>query len=738
MSGLDPRRMKVTELRAELQRRGLESRGLKAELCERLQEALDSELLGGDEEKGAFIQEMAGGDEELALELGDEEDEEEMLHEGQEDEEEDFNPNEVEAVAAQENDAVPVKKQLEEETDSQAEKIEPPPVVEEEESDMGVESLNGAASKTDPGDSVAEECGDEEKSETAESSQNKVELADSRSSEPKRYGVKRIREDEQNGRTYHEFKEEAYYSRSKSPVPPEEEDSEVDENIVCLDKLTCDLQLKLDKDQFGGRPLFYEKFPSLWSGSRATHGVTKGKVYFEIKVTENLPQKEGCTETPLLRVGWSVAQSSSQLGEDDLSYAYDSRGLKVTSSHFDPYGDTFGENDVIGCFADLEGDSVDLFFSKNGENLGEAFHLEKEVADQPLFPHVLCKGCVFQVNFGQKDEAWHPPPDGFIFLKDAQPEDLARSLESPETEEYEVLLMIGLPGSGKTTWALNHSQENSEKKYLLLSTDILLPQLKTAGPDPQQEDSKAKDSLTQLATQCLIRLIPLAARRKRNYIIDQCTVYNSAQRRKMNCFKGFQRKAVVVVPSEEEWKKRVEQRKEKEGEIIPETVLLEMKANFNIPKKTDYLHEILYPELDCDEAEALIIAAKKEARQLLPAPEKRGNRMHKRNRSDRGRGGYHGTGNYQQRDYGNRMFMNHPRQQMYHQQQQRSYWSPPLWGTNCLACTVWGLLLYVRLSILNLCSALMYCLWLSVLLYLRLLSCSTVMPCRAFRVQNLV
>ncbi|OCT84056.1 heterogeneous nuclear ribonucleoprotein U-like protein 2 isoform X2 [Xenopus laevis] len=675
MSGLDPRKMKVTELRAELQRRGLESRGLKAELCERLQEALDSELLGGDEEKGVCIQEVAGGDEEL--DLGEEEDEEQMPHEGpEEEEEEDSNPNEMEA--AQGNDAATVKK--EEETDSLADTMnkESPPAVEGEESDMGVESLNGAASKTDLGDLAAEECTDEDKSTTAESSQIKEELPDSRSAEPKRHGVKRIRDDEQNGRTYHEFKEEAYYSRSKSPVPPEEEDSEIDENLLCLDKLTCDLQLKMDNDRFGGRPLFFEKFPSLWSGSRATHGVTKGKVYFEIKLTENLPQKEGCTETPLLRVGWSVGQSSPQLGEDDLSYAYDSRGLKVTSSHFDPYGETFGENDVIGCFADLEGDSVDLLFSKNGDNLGQAFHFEKEVlGDQPLFPHVLCKGCAFQVNFGQKEEAWHPPPDEFIFLKDAQPEDLARSLES--IDDCEVLLMIGLPGSGKTTWALKHSQENSEKQYLLMSTDILIPQLKTAGPDSNQEDPKARDSLTKLATQCLIRLIPLASRRKRNYIIDQCTVYNSAQRRKMNCFKGFQRKAVVVVPNEEEWKKRVEQRKEKEGEIIPETVLLEMKANFNIPKRTEYLHEILYPELDCEEAEALINAAKKEARQLLPAPDKRGNRMHKRNRPERGRGGYHGTGNYQQRNYDNRMYMNHPRQQMYHQQQ-RSYWAPQRGG----------------------------------------------------------
>ncbi|KAG8437989.1 hypothetical protein GDO86_008613 [Hymenochirus boettgeri] len=659
MSSLDPRRMKVTELRAELQRRGLDSRGLKAELCDRLQEALDSELLGGDEDKGPCNLEVAGAEEEeeeLALDLGDEDDEEE-LHEGQEEEDEDQHPNEQK------------EEQSQKEKDGSTERMEGSEV-------EGTESLNGGAQKSDVGDMAAEACGDEEESETAAESSQKGEVTESKNTEDKRKGIKRIREEEQNGRTYHEFKEEAYYSRSKSPVPPEEEDNEVEESLLCLDKLTCDLQLKMDKDRFGGRPLFFEKFPSLWSGSRATHGVNNGKFCFEVKITENLPQKEGSTEGPLLRVGWSVEKSSPQLGEDDLSFAYDGRGLKVTSSNFENYGESFGENDVIGCFADIEGDLAKLSFSKNGEDLGLGFQIEKgTLEDQPLFPHVVCKGCAFEVNFGQKEEAWHPVPDGFIFLNAAQPEELARAPTS--TEDCEVLLMVGMPGSGKTSWALKHSQENPEKRYQHLSTDQLLPQLKTAGPESEEEDLKTRDHLTQLATQCLIRLIPLAARRKRNYIIDQCTVYNSAQRRKMNCFKGFNRKAVLMVPSDEEWKKRVEQRKEKEGEIIPESVLLEMKANFTIPKTSEQLNEVLYPELGSEDAEALVSAAKKEARQLLPAPDKKGNRGYKRNRSDRGRGG---SGNYQQRRYNNRGFAHHPRQQQSYHQQQRSYWAPQRGG----------------------------------------------------------
>lgn len=72
------------------------------------------------------------------------------------------------------------------------------------------------------------------------------------------------------------------------------------------------------------------------------------------------------------------------------------------------------------------------------------------------------------------------------------------------------------------------------------------------------------------------------------FLACQTNVYPSAQRRKMRPFEGFQRKAVVIVPTEEEFKSRVEKREKEEGKEIPDEAVLEMKGRTHqeAPKKT--------------------------------------------------------------------------------------------------------------------------------------------------------
>uniref|UniRef100_A0A670Z455 B30.2/SPRY domain-containing protein n=2 Tax=Pseudonaja textilis TaxID=8673 RepID=A0A670Z455_PSETE len=501
---------------------------------------------------------------------------------------------------------------------------------------------------------------------------NEDEKAKQAGPDGERHGLKRQRDEkEEHGRAYFEFREEAYNSRSKSPPPPEEEaKAEDDETLVVLDTYTCDLHFKATKDRYGGQPLFSEKFPNLWSGARSTHGVKGGKVCFEVKVIQNLPLKEGCTEAQLLRVGWSVDLSRSQLGEDEFSYGYDGRGLKAENGQFEEFGQTFGETDVIGCFANFESEEVELSFSKNGEDLGVAFQISKELlGDRALLPHVLCKNCAVEVNFGQKDEPFFPVPEDYLFIHAVPVEERVRTPAPPKAPaKCEVLLMVGLPGCGKTFWAQKHTQENQDKRFNILGTDNILYQMKTKGPVVEEPlPIEARDSLLQQAARCVSKLVQIAPRTRRNFILDQCNVYNSGQRRKLLPFKGFLRKVVVLVPSEEDWVDRLQQREKAEGESVPESVMLEMKANFSLPDKCDYIDEVLFQELAKEEAQPLVTKYKEEARKLLPPSEKRTNRRNnrnKRNRQNRNRGqGY--VGGSQRRGYNNRAYG------------QQQYWGQP-------------------------------------------------------------
>nr|XP_060614255.1 heterogeneous nuclear ribonucleoprotein U-like protein 2 isoform X3 [Anolis sagrei ordinatus] len=687
---MDVKRLKVTELRAELGRRGLDSRGLKVELAQRLQEALDAEMLAaGPEEAGA----EAGGAAAAAAGQGlgrarlgtggaenDDDDEEEEEDEDEEEEEDE------EALLADEEEAA---------TAGGGPAQASAPSAEEQASAQPGSGVNGAQGASEEGGAGSSGGGEEEEAEAAAAEEGRGEAqpgdkpqaneegekAKETGPDGERQGLKRQRDEkEEHGRAYCEFREEAFYSRSKSPPPPEEEPREDDdETLVILDTYTSDLHFRATKDRYGGQPLFHDKFPNLWSGARSTHGVKSGKVCFEAKVAQNLPLKEGSTEHQLLRVGWSVDFSCSQLGEDEYSYGYDGRGLKAENGQFEEFGQTFGENDVIGCFAKFESSDVELSFSKNGEDLGVAFCISKEVlGDRVLLPHVLCKNCVVELNFGQKEEPFFPVPEDYIFIHAVPVEDRVRTPLPPKTTgECEVMLMVGLPGCGKTHWARKYTQENPDKRVNILGTDTVLYKMKTKGTQPEETPDRAtRDQLFQQAARCVSKLIQIAPKAKRNFILDQCNVYNSGQRRKLHPFKGFIRKVIVLVPSEENWEERLEQREEAEGEDVPETVMLEMKANFSIPDKCDYVDEVLFPELAKEEAQPLVTKYKEEARKLLPPSEKRTNRRNnrnKRNRQNRNRGqGYVGG---QRRGYNHRAYGQG--QQHQQQQQQQQYWGQP-------------------------------------------------------------
>ncbi|KAK5864678.1 hypothetical protein PBY51_015902 [Eleginops maclovinus] len=421
------------------------------------------------------------------------------------------------------------------------------------------------------------------------------------------------------GRAFYEFKEEIRYKRAKSPQPAVDgvETEEEDEDKVRLNPYDGHLHFEVGPDGAWGQPRFWAQFPSLWSGCRLTHGVLQGRVGFELRLEKKLLttqlQEQVEVDPYGMRVGWSVAHSSLLLGVDELSYAYDARGKRVSEGNEEEFGEPFSEGDIIGCYASFSTDgAVELSFHKNGRFMGQAFSLDASLLlARPLFPHVLCKGCSVRFLLDPTALPWYPGPPGFIPLAALSAGQRERAALPPTFRaQGEVLLMVGLPGSGKSHWARAHMKQHPEKQYWLLGTEELLACMIRGGQ---------RESRLQQASLCLTELIKMASQTPGNYILDQSNILFSARSYKLQLFTGFRRRVVVVFPSVDEWKRRLSLHQTSNGEQIPETALLKMQVSFSLPEQqSELLEELQYVELPQEHAQTLLQEFKDNARRLLP------------------------------------------------------------------------------------------------------------------------
>ncbi|XP_059362273.1 heterogeneous nuclear ribonucleoprotein U-like protein 1 isoform X3 [Carassius carassius] len=598
MMSVDVKKLKVNELKEELQKRGLDTRGFKGDLVERLQAALkvENEPTCSDETEAGSVAEAGNA---------------EGSDQGQMAAEKEGSYIDPSASEVSKDENKPENVNVQQATvETICKKVAPVNVKNEDE----IKTEQQGQQRPAPGSEW----------EDLESQQN-AEIKTERDRHA-HYGHKR-RYDDGQGFSYHEHREDR---RSRSPLPSAEEDEEdFDGTLVVIDTYNCDLHFKVSGDRCSGCPLTAEGFAYLWSGARATYGVNKGRVCYELKVMEYIPVKHlpGSEPDPhVVRVGWSLDSCSTQLGEEAFSYGYGGTGKKSTCCKFEDYREKFGESDVIECYVDFDShEQVEIAFSKNGKWLDVAFHVSKEeLAGRALYPHVLVKNCSVEFNFGQRAEPFFPLQDGYTLIGAVNLENRVRGTVGPTSKfDCEILMMVGLPACGKTTWATKHAEMNPEKKYNILGTNAIMEKMKVMGLRRQRNYSGRWDILIQRATQCLNQMIQIASHKRRNYILDQTNVYGSAQRRKMSPFEGFQRKAIVICPTDEDLKERMFKQTHEEGKDVPDHAVLEMKANFVLPEVGDFLDEVTFIELQREEAIKLIKWYNEEGRKAGPPPEKR-------------------------------------------------------------------------------------------------------------------
>ncbi|XP_013145418.1 PREDICTED: heterogeneous nuclear ribonucleoprotein U-like, partial [Papilio polytes] len=152
---------------------------------------------------------------------------------------------------------------------------------------------------------------------------------------------------------------------------------------------------------------------------------------------------------------------------------------------------------------------------------------------------------------------------GYVLVAQAQ---LLAGPRAPlAAADCEVILMVGMPGSGKTFWVKNHIAANPTKRYNILSTGALFDKMKVDCKPFRSSFEGRWDAMVTKSAKCVLKLLEVARGRKRNFILDQTNVYPSAQRRKLREFDGYRRVAVVVVTDEDTYKERQKRREEADG-----------------------------------------------------------------------------------------------------------------------------------------------------------------------------
>jgi len=77
-------------------------------------------------------------------------------------------------------------------------------------------------------------------------------------------------------------------AEEEKPYEIKENEPEIPEELVCLDWYNSDLNLRILEDLMTGLPFNRDGWGYCYAGGRATYGFTSGKVWYEVKVLENL------------------------------------------------------------------------------------------------------------------------------------------------------------------------------------------------------------------------------------------------------------------------------------------------------------------------------------------------------------------------------------------------------------------------------------------------------------------
>jgi tRNA uridine 5-carbamoylmethylation protein Kti12 len=151
---------------------------------------------------------------------------------------------------------------------------------------------------------------------------------------------------------------------------------------------------------------------------------------------------------------------------------------------------------------------------------------------------------------------------------------------------HTVYILVGVPGSGKTTWL----KDNPKTKHAdILSSDGIIEDIASEYGYTYNDIFK---EVVPFANRVFLDSVDLAVKEHDcDVVLDRTNMSRKTRAPFIRKFKGFRKVAVVFEkPSDEEWLRRLNSRPDK---TIPKYILDSMVGNFEMPTELEGFDEII-------------------------------------------------------------------------------------------------------------------------------------------------
>jgi heterogeneous nuclear ribonucleoprotein U-like protein 1 len=145
-------------------------------------------------------------------------------------------------------------------------------------------------------------------------------------------------------------------------------------------------------------------------------------------------------------------------------------------------------------------------------------------------------------------------------------------------------MLIGLPASGKSTWAADYMAKNQEMSFQVVSSDDIIEEKAllqglTYCASHQKNIGFAIDEMERRFQQHIKNGV--------NIIHDQTNLNIATRKKHLAKVKGYVKLAVIFILAKEKWQPQFETRKANTGKDIPEFIIDNMMKGFELPTKQE-------------------------------------------------------------------------------------------------------------------------------------------------------